>query len=92
MKRKIITVLLTCLMVFSASACGEKADTSSGSENDTPKNSASDSEVFRNRKIPVLQLLSRRLSSNSNGGHALLVPCRQSHCYVYHERCPVSLR
>ncbi|MDT4374108.1 extracellular solute-binding protein [Blautia coccoides] len=44
MKRKIITVLLTCLMVFSASACGEKADTSSGSENDTPKNSASDSE------------------------------------------------
>lgn len=44
MKRKIITVLLTCLMVFSASACGEKADTSSGSENDTPKSSASDSE------------------------------------------------
>ena len=44
MKRKIITVLLTCLMVFSASACGEKADTSSGSENDTPKNCASDSE------------------------------------------------
>jgi len=44
LKRKIITVLLTCLMVFSASACGEKADTSSGSENDTPKSSASDSE------------------------------------------------
>lgn len=44
MKRKIITVLLTCLMVFSASACGEKADTSSGSENDTPKSSTSDSE------------------------------------------------
>lgn len=44
MKRKIITVLLTCLMVFSASACGEKADTSSGSENYTPKSSASDSE------------------------------------------------
>lgn len=44
MKRKIITVLLTCLMVFSASACGKKADTSSGSENDTPKSSASDSE------------------------------------------------
>ncbi|QIB58612.1 extracellular solute-binding protein [Blautia producta] len=36
--------MLTCLMVFSASACGEKADTSSGSENDTPKSSASDSE------------------------------------------------
>ncbi|MFQ7550571.1 MAG: hypothetical protein ACLRMZ_10030 [Blautia marasmi] len=42
MKRKMIAVILTCLMVFSASSCGKKPDNPSAEEKDTPKNKTSD--------------------------------------------------